>query len=301
MECSRNIDLTSSSGLRFIVFGDSKGKEGGVNKKVLTKILEQIKKLEQPPQFIVVLGDSVAGSSDNEILREQLNRFKKIIFERMPNIKVIPVVGNHEVNNDPIDDKAENVFQEHYSNLRPDGKLEEYNGTAYYIDICNTRLIVLNSYHVGQCGKVTGVQLEWLEKAVQEPKDHKFIFVHSPAFPTGAHIKTCLDKHVEDRDNFWRIVEKSKARIVFSSHEHNYSRRVIKKNADLNQCSPDDEVIQIISGGAGEKLKDSFKSKKGVVAGPKAEYHFVVVDVLGKEVKVKAINIKGKTIDEFCL
>jgi 3',5'-cyclic-AMP phosphodiesterase len=296
----RNNDLASSmNGIRFIVYGDSKGKEGGVNKKILTKILSQIQKFDQQPNFIVVLGDSVAGSSNNEILREQLSKFKSIIFEKLPNIKVIPVIGNHEVNISPIDDSAEKVFQEHYSDLLPDEELNGYNKTAYYIDICNSRLIILNSYHFGQCSKITGSQLEWLEKVLQGPVGHKFIFVHSPAFPTGAHLGTCLDKYPEERDKFWRIVDKYNTEIVFSSHEHNYSRRVIKRNYNTCKCTKGDEIIQIISGGGGEKLKDSFKSKKGVIVSPKAEYHFIVVDVEDNKVSIRAINIKGKTIDEF--
>lgn len=302
MDYKRNIGLTTNiNGIRFIVFGDSKGKEGGINKKVLTKILNQVQKLKQSPQFIVVLGDSVAGSSDNRILKEQLNRFKDTVTEKMPDIKIIPVVGNHEVNNIPEDDSAEKIFREHYSDLKPDGELEGYNKTAYYINILNTRLIILNSYHFGQCGKITGSQLEWLKKVIQEPAEHKLVFVHSPAYPTGAHIRTCLDKYPEERNEFWKVIEESNTKAVFSSHEHNYSRRVIKKSCSADKYSQRDELTQIISGGGGEKLKDSFKDKKGVIVSPKAEYHFLVVDIVDNKISVRAINIKGKTIDQFSL
>jgi hypothetical protein len=119
---------------------------------------------------------------------------------------------------------------------------------------------------------------------------NKIVFVHSPAFPTGAHFGHCLDLHSEDRDAFWKTVENSNINIVFSGHEHNYSRRKIgyKKG-----------IYQVITGGSGEKLKDKFKDKKGVITAPIAKYHFVVVDVDSDSIKVCAISSEGKLLDKF--
>lgn len=65
--------------MRFIVFGDSKGKENGINEKVLKTIMYEARKLNPIPQFIVMCGDTVAGSDKEEVLISQLNRLKNII------------------------------------------------------------------------------------------------------------------------------------------------------------------------------------------------------------------------------
>ena len=96
--------------MRFIVFGDSKGKENGINEKVLKTIMNETCKLNPEPQFIVMCGDTVAGGYKEEILTFQLNRLRRSINKYHPNKPLIPVVGNHEVNIEPIDDRFEKVF-----------------------------------------------------------------------------------------------------------------------------------------------------------------------------------------------
>ena len=75
-------------------------------------------------------------------------------------------------------------------------------------------------------------------------------------------------------------------------NEHNYSRRIISGKSNVNQ---------IISGGGGEKLKSKYHSKNGVIVPPIAIYHFVVVDLNPKSIKISAINIKGKVLDKFII
>ena len=129
-------------------------------------------------------------------------------------------------------------------------------------------------------------------KAVSENIKNKIVIVHSPSFPTGAHLGHCLDMYPECRDSFWNIIDKCNVNLVFSSHEHNYSRRLIyNKN----------KIYQVITGGGGEKLKDKYKDKKGVIVSPIAVYHFVIVDIESDCIRVSAISTKGKKLDEFTI
>jgi 3',5'-cyclic-AMP phosphodiesterase len=285
--------------VRFVVIGDSKGKVNGVNEKVLKKLLVQIKKLNIRPQYLVVLGDSICGSTKMEEHKSQLESFKRIILKSLPEVTIVPVVGNHEVNNEPCDDSEEKVFNESYSSLQTSLELQGYNKTAYCIDIGNIRLMVLNSYHYGEVSRIIGNQLAWFIKAAEVSTIHKFVFVHSPAYPTGAHIDTCLDKNPETRDEFWKVVDECNVDVIFSGHEHNYSRRHIERSFSEENFKDQKEIVQIISGGAGEKLKDKFKSKKGVKCGPKAVHHFLIVDVEENNVRIQAISESGKRIDEY--
>lgn len=289
------------SAIRFIIFGDSKGKDYGINEKILTKILKESCKLKPLPEFIVMLGDNVAGSEKEDILHSQLVRLRTLIKKFHGNILLLPVVGNHEVNIEPIDDRYELIFKKIYSDMLPTGFLGGYNGTVYYKDFQDTRFIVLNSFHYGALHKIDDKQLNWFKNAASAHIKNKLLFVHSPGYPTGAHYSHCLDLYPENRDAFWHIVDSCGIDIVFSSHEHNYSRRIIDSSFSTAQTPYERNVFQIISGGAGEKLRDKYVDKKGVIVKPIAVYHFLVVDVEASHIKVCAINYHGKKIDEFSI
>ena len=285
--------------MRFIVFGDSKGKKNGINEKVLKSIMNETCKLKPEPQFIVMCGDTVAGGCKEEILSFQLNRLRSIIEKYHPNKPLIPVVGNHEVNIEPTDDRFEKVFSRFYNDLNPDEFLDGYNKTVYYMDFGDTRLIVLNAFHYGSTHKIGKDQLNWFEAKASQCKKNKLVFIHSPAFPTGAHLGHCLDLYPEYRDDFWKIVDKYGIDIVFSGHEHNYSRRIIDNSFSTTKYSYKRSINQVIAGGGGEKLRDKYKSKDGIVVAPIDVYHFLVVDVETDYINVCAISSKGKKIDEF--
>ncbi len=278
--------------MRFVIFSDTKGKDNGINKKVLTKLLTETAKLNPEPDLIVLGGDNVAGSEDTSILTAQLQYLKNLIDSHCPGIPLIPVIGNHEVNNNPMDSRYEVIFNKSYGDSLPSTALEGYNKTVFYIDYGDTRYIVLNAFHFGEIQKITQKQLLWFLEAASVDIRNKLVFVHSPAFPTGAHFGHCLDLYPECRDTFWRIAEDCNIDIIFSGHEHNYSTRKIGYTR---------QVYQVISGGGGEKLKNKLKSKKGLMTGPIAKYHFVIVDITSNGMVVTAVNCDGKAIDKLTI
>lgn len=287
--------------MRFIVFGDSKGKDNGINKKVLKAIMNESCRLNPDAEFIVMCGDTVAGSCKENELSIQLKNLRFLIQKYHPGKLLIPVIGNHEVNIWPTDDRYEKIFNQVYSDFKPTDTLNDYNKTVYYIDFSDTRIIVLNAFHYGEIHKIDKNQLKWFEEKASEYKKNKFVFVHSPAFPTGAHLGHSLDLYPKDRDAFWKIVDKCGIDIVFSGHEHNYSRRLIDDSFHAEPNYYERSIYQIITGGGGEKLRDKYKSKKGIVVSPIAIYHFLVIDVETDFIKVSAISSKGKILDEFII
>jgi ABC-type microcin C transport system duplicated ATPase subunit YejF len=108
-----------------------------------------------------------------------------------------------------------------------------------------------------------------------------------------------MDSYPEARDEFWSIVDENNVDIVFSGHEHNYSRRIIDKSFSTEKYKFNNNIYQIISGGGGEKLKDKYRSKVGVIVPPIAKNHFIVMDILNKKLILKAYDIKGNIIDEL--
>lgn len=285
--------------MRFIVFGDTKGKDNGMNKKVLHSILKESKKLTPKAEFIVLLGDTVAGGELEETLGIQLMEFHDIIRSYHKTLPLYPVVGNHEVNITPVDDRYEKLLEVFYNDLFPYKSLDGYHNTVYTLEFPDTKLVVLNSFHPGSIHKLHKEQLDWLEDRLAYCNKNKLIFIHSPAYPTGAHLGHSLDLYPNDRDEFWRILDKYNVNIVFSGHEHNYSRRIIDNTFSSKDFEFKNSITQVILGGGGEKLKSKYKSKKGVVIAPIPKYHFIVVDTEGGYIKVTAITSKGLKIDEF--
>lgn len=276
--------------MRFIILSDSKGKENGINKKVLLKIFKETCKLSPMPEYIVLCGDSVAGSNTEDVLADQLQGLRRLIEKYHYGIPLIPVVGNHEVNNEPKDDSFEKIFSRIYYDMHPNAYLDGYNKTVFYTDYSDTRFIILNAFHFNEINRIVKKQLSWFKEVASTDIKNKIVFVHSPAFPTGAHLGHCLDSYPKDRDSFWKIVQDCNIDIVFSGHEHNYSRRKIDYKKD---------IYQVITGGSGEKLRDKFKDKTGVIIAPIAKYHFVLVDVDSDSIKVSAISSEGKLLDMF--
>ena len=261
--------------------------------------MNESSKLNPKAELLVICGDSVAGSNKEETLAAQLKNFRSIVEKYHPNKPIIPVVGNHEVNIEPIDDRYERIFSSIYKDLTVDNSLKGYNKTVYYKDFKDTRLIVLNAFHYGETHKISQKQLYWFKEVCSQYKKNKFVFVHSPAFPTGAHYSHCLDLYPKDRDAFWHIIDSCNVDIVFSGHEHNYSRRMVNGSFSESSIRFKRDIYQIISGGGGEKLRNKYTSKEGVLIAPIDIYHFVVVDVENDCIKVSAISSKGKKIDEF--
>lgn len=294
-------DENQNKEFRIIVFGDSKGKDNGVNKKVLHKIMKRVKELNPKPQYIVVLGDSIAGHSNMKIMKTQLDTFSNLIKEYNLFDEIIPVIGNHEVNNEPEDYSKETIFIENFPNLNVGEFLEGYNKTVYYLDILDTRIIVLNTYHCGEINKICSSQLEWFKKIIADPIKNKIVFLHSPAYPTGAHLGTSLDLYTKERDEFWSVIDSNNVDIVFSGHEHNYSRRVISRHFNTSEHKFKNNIYQVITGGGGEKLRHSYKSKSSVVVPPKAVHHFVIVDFNANNIKLQAITAKGEIIDKLII
>lgn len=145
--------------MRFIILSDSKGKENGINEKILTKLLKETCKLTPKPDGIVLCGDNVAGSNVEEVLAYQLQNLRSLIEKYHYEKPLIPVIGNHEVNNEPKDDRYERIFSRIYSDMLPNTYLDGYNRTVFYVDYEDTRFIVLNAFHFEEINRIIKKQL----------------------------------------------------------------------------------------------------------------------------------------------
>ena len=294
-----NVNLNST--FRIVVMSDSQGHNNGINEKTLKTLLNTIKHSDINPKYIVFTGDLVSGSKDPAILQSQFENFKRVFTEYYAIDKLLPIAGNHDLGRHSKDDSRELLFSEIFSEFKATGFATGYNRTVYYVDIGNIRLIMLNAFHNGENNEITGHQLGWFKKVVSEPYYHKIIFVHSPPFPTGAHVDKPLNKYTYEQYKFWDIVDKNDVSLVLSGHEHNYSRRIINDCFNCSCFNFSKSICQVITGGAGGKLKNAFYDTRNVIIPPTPANHFVLLDISTNFIHASATSAEGKLIDKFSI
>jgi 3',5'-cyclic AMP phosphodiesterase CpdA len=144
----------------------------------------------------------------------------------------------------------------------------EYSGAPaahYAFDYENGRFIVVDSHH----GGVNTPELTWLEEqllASEQPLT--FVILHHPPYdPDGT------DYTMEwGNERFMALMEKYGVDIVFAGHIHAYTAG--ERNG----------VRYIVTGGGGAPLYGGEH--------PQAFYHYVRVEVIGKQVHTEVVKIE---------
>lgn len=275
------------TGFRFVVMGDSRGQWGdAVNEATLRKLLEQLKKRKPQPNFVLFTGDQIKGSN----VDLELAQWKEIVDDYFPLQQYYPTLGNHE--ND------EKLFSKHFPHL-PKDQLPGYQRTVYSFDYQNARFIVLNSNRMDDKDRyiVDVEQRNYLENKLKgSHQAYHFVMLHVPAYPSSVHYGKSLDAKPAERDAFWGLLDRYKVSAVFVGHEHNYSRRAVDSSFSSQFQN---QVYQLTVGGAGAPLYAKVKDRKNIISGPKAVYHYMVVDVNAGQAEFKVYDIDNNQIDHF--
>ena len=306
--------LTTTSAVakfRFAVMADSrKSKDEPVNIEDFQKVLAQLKKVRPQPQFVFFPGDLVRGMDTSYSgMTNQYTIWKNTVTAYYPITFFFPSVGNHETYNGDTNSQAERAFADIFPDFKVTEELPGYNRTVYYLDYDNSRLFMLNTNHIGANHRIDTLQQEWLAKNLNQ-KQHDLIFLHEPAYPTSSHIGSSLDVKSTERDAFWKIIDTANVSLVFVGHEHYYARRHIDKVFNPEYKN---NIYQVTTGSCGAPLYTAiainmlnkldankrFLCTTNIDVDPISEYHFAIVDVVGKRVTTTVYNVKGKLIDRF--
>jgi 3',5'-cyclic AMP phosphodiesterase CpdA len=199
----------------FAIIGDTKI---GTTESVYKQFLDIINKKGIKTIFLV--GD-VIDRPGNE---KEWNRFLELTAN---NYDFYIAPGNHDINS------ARSLKV--YNNL--------IRKPVYYsLSAEDTNFIVLSTETPGEISRIAGKQLEWLKEELAKPSLYKIVFLHKPLFPTAFGKGYCLDRYAGDRDALHDLFVKNGVNVVFSGHEHLYSR--IEKNG----------IIYVTTGGGGSRL-----------------------------------------------
>lgn len=240
----------------FIVAGDSRGKDTGVNAEILSEVAAEI--VRSNPDFVLFPGDLVTGSKDNDKHRAQLTKWRETmqpVYEAK--IKVYPVRGNHDRGSKETGLAIWNdIFSGPYE-MPDNGPTGEKNLT-YSVMHKNAIIIALDNYSSnGQ-----KINQAWVDtQFVNNNSPHVFVMGHEPAF--SVKHKDCLDDNPQQRNNFLDSITQEGGRMYFCGHDHFYDHI----SADHDN-EPGNDIHQFIVGTAGAPLY----SHDGKYAGDNAPY-----------------------------
>jgi hypothetical protein len=233
---------------RFIVTGDSRsnGEHNGVNVPILIEIANEI--LKREVDFVLISGDLVVGSRDQEELQSQLTTWMNVMRPVYnAGIGVYPIRGNHDTGGTKTSDEStawNNIFSGRFA-LPNNGPENEKNLTYSFIHK-NSLVIGLEQYGPDR----HTINQQWLEQQLAaNTKPHIFVYGHAPAFEV--HHKDCLDDHPEKRNDFMSALENAGGRLYFAGHDHLYDHA-----AANNDYYPDNDIHQFIVGTAGAPLRN---------------------------------------------
>jgi len=234
----------------FVVTGDSRDGDNGVNTVILGELAGQI--VNHSVDFVLFPGDLVTGSTDPAVLQSQLTTWRNTmqpVYDA--GIGVYPVRGNHD------EDSVlawNNVFSGPFA-LPANGPAGEENLT-YSVTHKNALILGLDQYVTS--GRVNQAWID--DQLATTTSPHVFALGHEPAF--AAQHTDCLDDYPINRDAFWSSLEQAGARTYFAGHDHFYDHARVDGDGD-----PSNDIHQYIVGTAGAPLRDWSPPYSGVNSG----------------------------------
>ncbi|MBN2455051.1 MAG: metallophosphoesterase, partial [Sedimentisphaerales bacterium] len=265
----------SVAAVRFIVTGDTRGGDNGVNTTILGEIADAT--IAEGADFILITGDLVNGSGDQATLESQLTTWRNTMQDLYDaGIGVYPCRGDHDTGSKAAWD---NVFTGAYA-LPNNGPAGEENITFSFTQN-NVFVVGLDQYVID-----ARVNQTWLDaQFAANDQLHVFVLGHEPAF--SVHHSYCLDDWPDDRNTFWNSIAAEGGRIYFAGHDHFYNHTRL----DDGDADPDDDLHQYIVGTGGAPLYDwdyNYGGNNGSwtpqLVHHEKEYGYVVVEIDGSNV-----------------
>ncbi len=227
---------------------------------------------------------------DGGVFQRQLEAFLNIKNASLGDkIPFYPIIGNHEAFGTDAAFKVISVF-----GLKSTAPATA-STLAYTFSLNNSLFILFSNARFDAYTQSTEEHrlgrelLEWLNQVLSNQRakyDFAFVIGNEPAFSTTASngIFKGLDKNIDVRNKFWKILLDHQVTAYFCSGERLYDR--------TNRYG----IWQIISGGSGAPLyKREFD---------KAFYHFLLLSVPNNPrqlPKVQVYDSQGNLADEFDL
>jgi predicted phosphodiesterase len=214
--------------------------------------------------FLLHTGDMVERGGKPE----QWITFFQIERELLAKTPIIPAIGNHDVS-------GRGYFERYFF-------LDQWaGGNRYFVtDWANVRLIAVD---LGiECDERCS-QYRFVERALEEgAEDGKILvlFLHYPPYSSGAH-----GSHLGVQPIVSDLARRYGIEVVVTGHDHNYER-----------TKPINGTTYLVSGSAGAPIRPV--QPQDFTAEARTEPHYVLFDVDGDKLSLRAINLRGEVFDE---
>jgi predicted phosphodiesterase len=254
-----------ATSVKFAVIGDS-GRGTQPQHDVAAQMVAFREQLSY--EFVLMLGDNLyEGPASPQDYREKFEEPYRELLDK--GVRFYAALGNHD---DPreIDYPAFNMKgQRYYSFAPPEDLLAKIATRVEFFALDSTNL--------------DRTQLRWLqERLTKSNATWKVCFFHHPLYTSGRYrtssrwyrflLEPILLQHGVD--------------VAFSGHEHIYQRTELQGG-----------VQYFVSGGAGSLRKGDATRASYVARSFDSDYHFMLVEIDGRELHFQAISRTGRTID----
>lgn len=251
--------------IRFAVIGDS-GRGDQAQIDVARQMVAWREKF--PFQFVLMLGDNIY---DSHTARDYETKFEEPYRPFLDaGVQFYAALGNH-------DDAAETHYarfnmggERYYTFRKSERRLEALVGAA-------ARFFVLDSRSLDP------EQLEWFrQQLAASGSDWKIAYFHHPLYTSGRYQRAARTLRL----TLEPILIGGDVDVVLSGHEHFYERLI-----------PQHGIFYFISGAAGSLRPGDIQRSELTARGYDRDYHFMMMEISGRELFFQAIDRAGRTID----
>lgn len=250
--------------VRFAVIGDAG--RGDLPQYEVSRRMQAYRRVF-PFDFVVMAGDNVydGGTPDDYRLKFELP-YKPLLDD---GVKFYAAIGNHDDPNQPYYAPFHMEGQRYYT-FQPPSFVARIVGA-------DVRFFMIDTEYIDR------EQLQWLDREMgKSTAEWKIPVFHRPLYTSGRYQRPALDLR--------RALESTLVRhdvsVAFSGHEHFYER-----------TKPQRGITYFISGAAGSLRVGDLRPTGLTEVGFDRDYHFMLVEIEGRELHFQAISRGGVTID----
>jgi hypothetical protein len=254
---------------RFAVIGDTTAFGRGVQADQFGALIQQINRLEPPPEFLLCLGDHIWGAVEDEAdLRKQWREWWAAAAP-LGALPIHHITGNHTSYNAA----SRRIFKEATVSRLPRGAELSADGLQYVWRDGDTLLVLADttSEISGQHGRI---DWHWVDEALARHADarYKFVAGHFPALPVNGFKMPHLRIQTGDAESLWKTLVRHRVAAYLCAH-------IIAFDAQIH-----DGIPQICSAGGGCP----------VLYPPQSEYiHFAEIAMGPRRLEWRTVDARG--------
>jgi phosphodiesterase/alkaline phosphatase D-like protein len=264
-----------ANSVKFIAYGDTR-----TNPASHAALISQVNStVAGDPAYQTLLlhtGDWVESDSEAYWTNEFFNRSYTAITQMQANMQIMGGLGNHELMGTGI-----SIFDKYwpYTYAAPaSGRYYSFDYGPVHIAVVDMETAVYNA---------GSAQLQWLASDLANTtKKWKIVMFHEPAWSATGATNTHANNATAQAD-IEPILEQNGVQVVFTGHNHYYSRAVVNG------------IHHVTTGAGGAPFYQATAGQPNVVTYTANKLEFCKVEINGNTLGVTTITDQGEVIDSF--